>query len=122
YRVFGVVGAEPLHGAEPHTMLKYKADFSELEDELKSKASAIKTRELQRRRKYVVEGVEVEVVHPIDNTEFCANCSRLRITSDGKIKSCLLRNDNLVPVEQVDERHILNQLKLAMQYREPFFK
>ncbi len=104
------------------SMLKYKADFSEVEDELKSKASAIKTRELQRRRKYVVESAEVEVVHPIDNTEFCANCSRLRITSDGKIKSCLLRDDNLVPVEQVDEKHILNQLKLAMQYREPFFK
>ncbi|MBL7117531.1 MAG: GTP 3',8-cyclase MoaA [Candidatus Syntrophoarchaeum sp.] len=102
-------------------MLNYKADFYEVEAELKSKASAIKTRELQRRRKYFVDGVEVEVVHPIDNTEFCANCSRLRITSEGKIKPCLLRNDNLVPVESVDEKHIVNKLKLAMKYREPFF-
>jgi cyclic pyranopterin phosphate synthase len=104
------------------SMLNYRADFSEVEDELKSKASTVKTRKLHRRRKYFVEGAEVEVVHPIDNTEFCANCSRLRITSDGKIKSCLLRDDNLVPIEQVDEQHILNQLKLAMRYREPFFK
>lgn len=104
------------------SMLNYKADFSEVEDELKSKASEIKTRELQRRRKYFLDGAEVEVVHPIDNTEFCANCSRLRITTNGKIKGCLLRNDNLVPVEHMDELHILNQLKLAMQYREPFFK
>jgi len=111
----------PLHGAEPHTMLNYKADFSKVEDELKSKASAIKARHLQRRRKYFVDDVEVEVVHPIDNTEFCANCSRLRITSDGKIKTCLLRNDNLVPIERVDERHIINKLKLAVKYREPFF-
>ena len=103
------------------SMLNYKADLSEVESELKSKASAIKTRKLHRRRKYVVNGVEVEVVHPIDNTEFCANCSRLRITSDGKIKTCLLRNDNLVPIEQVDDEHIMTQLKLAMQYREPFF-
>ncbi len=103
------------------SMLNYKADFYGIEAELKSKASAIKTRRLQRRRKYFVDGVEVEVVHPMDNTAFCANCSRLRITSDGKIKSCLLRNDNLVPVETVDEKHIINKLRLAMKYREPFF-
>ncbi len=108
-------------GAGPHTMSKYTVDFSKLESELKTKASAIKTRRLQHRRKYFVDGVEVEVVHPIVNTEFCANCSRLRITSDGKIKPCLLRNDNLVPIESVDEKHIMSRLKLAMQYREPFF-
>jgi len=111
----------PSFGAGPHTMSKYTVDFSKLESELKTKASAIKTRRLQHRRKYFVDGVEVEVVHPIVNTEFCANCSRLRITSDGKIKPCLLRNDNLVPIENVDEKHIMSRLKLAMQYREPFF-
>ncbi len=111
----------PSFGAGPHTMSKYTVDFSKLESELKTKASAIKTRRLQHRRKYFVDGVEVEVVHPIVNTEFCANCSRLRITSDGKIKPCLLRNDNLVPIESVDEKHIMSRLKLAMQYREPFF-
>ncbi|MHC1623209.1 MAG: GTP 3',8-cyclase MoaA [Candidatus Methanospirareceae archaeon] len=103
-------------------MQQYKADFDKIEDELKSKASAIKTRKLHRRKKYFVDGVEVEVVHPIDNTEFCANCSRLRITSDGKLKACLLRDDNLIPVERADEGHIIEQLKLAMKYREPFFR
>jgi len=103
-------------------MLQYKPNFGKVEDELKSKASSIKTRRLQRRKKYIVDGVEVEVVHPIDNTEFCANCSRLRITSDGKLKGCLLRDDNLVPVEHVNEEHILNQLRLATKYREPFFR
>lgn len=103
------------------SMLIYKADLGEIERELGSKASRIQTRELHRRRKYVVDGAEVEVVHPLDNTEFCANCSRLRITSDGKIKTCLLRNDNLVPIEQVDEQHIVRQLKLAMRHRAPFF-
>lgn len=103
------------------SMRQYKADFYVIEAKLKSKAAAIKTRRLQHRKKYFVDGVEVEVVHPIDNTEFCANCSRLRITSDGKIKPCLLRNDNLVPIEQMDEEHIAKRLKLAMQYRTPFY-
>lgn len=103
-------------------MSNYKPDFGKLEEKLKSQASAIKTRGFQRRKKYFVDGVEVEVVHPIDNTEFCANCSRLRITSDGKLKGCLLRDDNLVPLENADEGHILAQLKLAMKYREPFYR
>jgi cyclic pyranopterin phosphate synthase len=101
---------------------QYKADFNKLEEELKSKASAIKTRRLQRRKKYIVDGVEVEVVHPIDNTEFCANCSRLRITSDGMLKACLLRDDNLVPVERTDDEYIRNQLMVATKRREPFFR
>ena len=99
----------------------YRPDFDKLEAELRAKASAVKTRRLQRRRKYIVDGVEVEVVHPMDNTEFCANCTRLRITSEGKIKPCLLRNDNLVPIERVDDEHIISRLKMAMRYREPFF-
>jgi cyclic pyranopterin phosphate synthase len=104
------------------SMRNYEVDFSKIEKLLKSKASVIKTRRMQRRKKYEVNSVEVEVVHPIDNTEFCANCKRLRITSDGKIKPCLLRNDNLVTVESVEEAHIINKLKLAMRYREPFYK
>ena len=100
----------------------YRPDFDKLEAELRAKASAVKTRRLQRRRKYIVDGVEVEVVHPMDNTEFCANCTRLRITSEGKIKPCLLRNDNLVPIERVDDEHIISRLEMAMRYREPFFR
>ena len=51
---------------------------------------------MQGRKKYYIDGGEIEVVKPVDNSTFCANCSRLRITPDGKIKPCLLRNDNLV--------------------------
>jgi len=100
---------------------KYRPDFDKIEAELKSRATLIKTRRLHRRKKYLVESIEVEVVYPIDNTEFCANCSRLRITSDGKLKGCLLRDENLIQVESTDEEHIVNQLKDAMRYREAFF-
>jgi cyclic pyranopterin phosphate synthase len=103
-------------------MERYKADFGRVERELRAQASAVKTRQLHRRKKYFIDGVEVEVVHPIDNTEFCANCSRLRITSDGKLKACLLRDDNLVPVESTDEAHIRARLLAAMQYRAPYYR
>ncbi len=100
----------------------YMPDFVSIERKLMAKASAVKTMQLQRRRRYYVDGVEVEVVHPIDNTEFCKNCSRLRITSRGEIKPCLLRNDNLIPVEREDEEHIISRLEMAMKYRAPYFR
>lgn len=103
-------------------MERYKADFARVERELKAQASTVKMRQLHRRKKYFIDGVEVEVVHPIDNTEFCANCSRLRVTSDGKLKACLLRDDNLVPVESTDEAHIRARLLDAMLYRVPFYR
>ncbi len=60
-------------------------------------ADDVREREfMQGRKKYYIDGGEIEVVKPVDNATFCANCSRLRITPDGKIKPCLLRNDNLV--------------------------
>ena len=73
----------------------YKLD--DIESELADIADDVREREfMQGRKKYYIDGGEIEVVKPVDNAKFCAKCSRLRITPDGKIKPCLLRNDNLV--------------------------
>ena len=73
----------------------YKLD--DIESELADMADEVHERKfMQGRKKYYIDGGEIEVVKPVDNSTFCANCSRLRITPDGKIKPCLLRNDNLV--------------------------
>lgn len=73
----------------------YKLDM--IEDRLADIADEVRERKfMQGRKKYYIDGGEIEVVKPVDNSTFCANCSRLRITPDGKIKPCLLRNDNLV--------------------------
>ena len=73
----------------------YKLD--DIENELADIADEVHERKfMQGRKKYYIDGGEIEVVKPVDNASFCAKCSRLRITPDGKIKPCLLRNDNLV--------------------------
>jgi cyclic pyranopterin phosphate synthase len=77
---------------------------------------------MHRRKKYLLDGAEVEIVRPMDNTEFCANCNRLRITSDGKIKPCLLRSDNLVAIDSCDCGRIEELLRQANARREPYFK
>jgi cyclic pyranopterin phosphate synthase len=76
---------------------------------------------------YHLRDVVVEVVRPIENTEFCLHCSRLRITSDGKLKPCLMRNDNLTDIltplrNGASDKELAELFKQANQNREPFNK
>ena len=76
---------------------EYHYPLDSLEKRLCDIADDVREREfMQGRKKYYINDGEIEIVRPVDNSSFCANCSRLRITPDGKIKPCLLRNDNLV--------------------------
>jgi cyclic pyranopterin phosphate synthase len=97
-------------------------DIDAIERRLALQADRVRTREMHRRKKYFMDGAEVEVVRPMDNTEFCANCTRLRVTSDGKIKPCLLRSDNLVDIGTCDCEKIMVLLQEANVRREPYFK
>ncbi|MCD1294841.1 GTP 3',8-cyclase MoaA [Methanocella sp. CWC-04] len=103
-------------------VFKYHADVSAFERSLKERADKMVCREMHRRTKYYLDGAEVEVVRPIDNSEFCMNCNRLRVTSDFKLKPCLLRNDNLVDVRGLSDEELEERLKYAVSIREPFFK
>lgn len=103
----------------------YKMD--DLEIELADMADKVKTRRfMQDRKKYFVDGGEIEIVKPMDNTQFCKNCTRIRITPEGRLKPCLLRNDNLVdfiePMRQGKSNEELKKLFLqAIANREPFY-
>jgi cyclic pyranopterin phosphate synthase len=77
----------------------YHKLLDEYEEMLRQKAMKIETRKfMHNRHVYHLPCVTVEVVHPTENGEFCAHCTRLRVTSDGKLKTCLMRNDNLIDV------------------------
>lgn len=96
-------------------------DIEGIERSLAAGADSILTREMHRRKKYFLDGAEVEVVRPMDNTEFCAHCTRLRVTSDGKIKPCLLRSDNLIKIDSCVPERIKELLREANARREPYF-
>ncbi|AUB55111.1 cyclic pyranopterin phosphate synthase [Methanobacterium subterraneum] len=105
----------------------YHYEMNDLEIELADRADKVKTRRfMQDRKKYFVDGGEIEIVKPMDNTQFCKNCTRIRITPEGKLKPCLLRNDNLVdfiePMRQGKSDEELKKLFLeAIANREPFY-
>lgn len=102
----------------------YKLDM--VEEKLSEMADDVRERKLmQGRKKYYIDGGEIEIVRPVDNTNFCAKCSRLRITPDGKIKPCLLRNDNLVElishVRSGESEEKLKEIFIkGINEREPF--
>ena len=100
----------------------YHADLAALERKIKAKADKSYCREMHRRTKYFLDGAEVEIVRPIDNSEFCMNCNRLRVTSDCKLKPCLLRSDNLVDVRGLTDEQLDEAMRRVVSIREPFFK
>lgn len=74
-------------------------DLAPLENELEKVARETKVRRMHHRKKYFLRGgVEVEVVKPMQNPEFCKYCTRTRLTSDGKFKTCLFRSDDIIDV------------------------
>jgi cyclic pyranopterin phosphate synthase len=104
----------------------YHKPLDEYEEMLNQKAVKIETRKhMQNRRIFHLQDVKVEVVHPIENTDFCWHCTRLRVTSDGKLKPCLMRNDNTVDIltpmrNGATDKELVELFKLANQRRQPY--
>jgi len=99
----------------------YHGDLNGLENSLASRSKQIVTRRMHHRKKYCLDGAEVEVVRPLHNTEFCAYCNRLRVTSDGKLKPCLLRMDNHVDIRGKYGKELEDLFTEAVRRREPFY-
>ena len=93
-----------------------------LESSLAARSKTIITRRMHHRKKYCLDGAEVEVVRPRHNSEFCAFCNRLRVTSDGKLKPCLLRTDNHVDIRGKSGEELENLFRKAVALREPFYR
>ena len=100
----------------------HHGDLNGLEGSLAARSRQILTRRMHHRKKYCLDGAEVEVVRPLHNTEFCAFCNRLRVTSDGKLKPCLLRNDNHVSIRGKSGPELEALFREAVSRRQPFFK
>ncbi|MGQ9624967.1 MAG: GTP 3',8-cyclase MoaA [Candidatus Bathycorpusculaceae bacterium] len=125
--ILQLIELEPLN-ISPAYYVKNHKPLDEYENMLRQKAVKVEARRyMQNRHVYHLPDVTVEVVHPIENTEFCMHCTRLRVTSDGKLKPCLMRNDNLVDVltpmrNGASDKELTELFKLANQKRQPFNK
>lgn len=110
---------------------KFHMSLRELEKYLESK-SIIKTlNHTGQRNVYIVpkngNKAIVEIVSPVGNSDFCLKCSKMRVTCDGRLKPCLLRNDNLISILELTRSEesfeaLRNKFIEAIAMKEPFWK
>ncbi len=111
--------------------LKYHVSLDRFEKEVASRSFKVEYNELHKRPRYHMNldgrAAVVEFVKPMRNSEFCNNCTRIRLTSTGLLKPCLMRNDNLTNIissvrngkpDQVLDEIFVN----AAKAREPYWK
>lgn len=118
-------------GAKDRNFTERFYSLAEVEKSLSERASEVDFNELHRRRRYTVKAdgrkVVVEVVRPMHNTEFCAHCTRIRLSSDGKLKPCLLdpagEVDVLSPMRRGASDEELKSLFVeAVSRRRPYWR
>lgn len=100
---------------------EWAIDIDRVHDWLEEKADSIEQREMHSRRRYWVDGGMVEIVDPVGNEDFCANCHRVRVTHDGYLKGCLNRNDDLRAMGAMTRDEIREALMETVADRVPYY-
>lgn len=106
---------------------EWNIDIERVHNWLAEKALRVERREMHHRARYWIgnddgdgEGM-VEIVDPVENPEFCANCHRVRVTHEGYLKGCLNRNDDLRPMGEMGKEEIRDALEETIENRVPFY-
>ena len=124
--ILQIIELEPLHIHHDYYR-EHHLDLENIERKIADSAKRVKSREhMQGRKIYSLPGVDVEIVRPVENTGFCLHCTRVRLTSDGRLKLCLMTNDALVDLLIIlRSRGTANELRAAMteaiKARKPFY-
>lgn len=125
--ILQIIELEPL-GISDEFYHAYHVPLDYIEKRLEEKAVKIEERKsMHNRRQYDLGYVKVELVRAVNNPEFCMHCTRLRITADGKLKPCLMRDDNLIDVlgalrRGANDEELIKLFSEAVNAREPYFK
>jgi len=89
-------------GCNEEYFKKHHFSLEDIESQLSATAHLITHNELHRRAQYEItengSRVIVELVRSMHNTIFCANCTRVRVTSDGRLKGCLFEDGNSIDI------------------------
>jgi len=100
---------------------EWKIEIERVHDWLAGEADEVRTREMHDRNRYVIDGGLVEVVDPVENPQFCANCHRVRVTHDGKFKGCLNRHDDHRDMGDRSRSEIRAAYRATVENRVPYY-
>ena len=100
---------------------EWMVDIESVKAWLEAHSTRVLVREMHHRRVYFFREAEVELVDPVFNTEFCANCHRIRVTHQGELKGCLNRNDDLIPTRGLDDEALRVAFRDVVARRVPYY-
>jgi cyclic pyranopterin phosphate synthase len=110
---------------------EWAIDIERVHDWLADRAERVEHREMHDRRRYHVgpDGSDadaaatgmVEIVDPVENPTFCANCHRVRVTHDGKFKGCLNRHDDHRSMGDRSREEIRTAFRETVANRVPYY-
>ncbi len=122
---------EEVHGrVDPRVYRALHSELGRLRAEAAERAVRTERNRLHGRPRYTFERngrpVTLEVVQPVENPAFCMRCQRLRLTSDGKLKGCLMTNAGLLDLRphlapDGDPAALVDAFRQAIERRRPFF-
>jgi len=120
---------------------EWAVDIERVHGWLDEQADRVERREMHDRRRYWVtpDGIDideatdgdgsvdesaagmVEIVDPVENPTFCANCHRVRVTHEGYLKGCLNRNDDLRSMGEMTRAEIRETFRETVANRVPYY-
>jgi cyclic pyranopterin phosphate synthase len=124
--VLQLIELEPLQ-ISPDYYARHHIGLETIEKRIMCRATSVKEREhMQGRKVFSLPGIDVEIVRPVENTEFCLHCTRMRLTSDGKVKPCLMRQEQLVDLlpllrSRATDAQLEKLMAEAVRERTPFY-
>ncbi len=113
---------------------EWNIDIQRVHDWLADIADRIEVRQMHDRKRYYVSSTDpdtsgdntgdcgmVEIVDPVENPTFCANCHRVRLTHEGYLKGCLNRNDDLQSMGGLTRNEIRETFRAVVENRVPYY-
>ena len=114
---------------------EWNIDIERVHDWLTDLADRVEQREMHNRTRYWIAGDDadeneainesnggmVEIVDPVENPTFCANCHRVRVTHEGYLKGCLNRNDDLRSMGEMSRDEIRETFRETVANRVPYY-
>ncbi|HEV8361104.1 MAG TPA: GTP 3',8-cyclase MoaA [Candidatus Thermoplasmatota archaeon] len=98
----------------------WRVDIGAIHAWLAERADRVEVRAMHHRRVYHIGASQVEVVDPVGNEDFCANCHRVRVTAQGELKGCL-NVAATVPTQGLDDAGIRAAFRRVVAERAPYY-
>ena len=98
----------------------WRVDIGAVKAWLKERADRVEVRAMHHRSVYHIGPSQVEVVDPVGNEDFCANCHRVRVVTDGGLKGCL-NVAATVPTVGLDDDGIRDAFRQVVAERRPYY-